>query len=77
MLRTTFFALAALVVSFAEPLGWFVLAPLALLAFVVARGARGATPGGRARLARFAVGFALAVVLFGGCLALLSNTDFR
>jgi hypothetical protein len=32
---------------------------------------------GRAVLARVAVGFAIGAVLFGGCLVLLSNADFR
>jgi hypothetical protein len=46
---------------------------LAFVAFLV----KSATRHQRQRLARVAIGFAIAAVVFGGCLALIATADFR
>ena len=69
-------AFALLGSSFASsvPLGVTVLAGVVVGAIVVFRGADAPR---RALLARVAVGFAVAAVIFGGCLAIIANADFR
>jgi hypothetical protein len=73
----SFFAAAFVVGVLAAQIQWGVLVPLAIAVALLVRGVRRATPAGRTDLARFAVGFAAAAVLFGGCLVLISNADFR
>jgi hypothetical protein len=72
----TFYAIAAVFALAIGALEWGALALAVLLALAVAlfvSSARRAAPGGRVRYARFAVGFGVAAVVFGGCLALVIN----
>ena len=69
----SFFALAALVGLLATAIGWAVLVPIAIGVAFLVQAVRGATPAGRTGLARFAVGFGIAAVVFGGCLVLVAN----
>ena len=73
----SFFALALVVGLAATALGWLVLAPIAVGVVVAVRSLRAATPAGRANAARFAVGFAVAAVIFGGCIVAIGQADFR
>jgi hypothetical protein len=73
----SFFALALVVGMAAAAIGWLVLGLIAIGVGLAVQGVRRATPAGRTDLARFAVGFAIAAVLFGGCIVLISNADFR
>ena len=72
----TFYAIAAVFALAIGTLEWGALALVVLLALAIAlfvSSARRATPAGRVRHARFAVGFGVAAVVFGGCLALVIN----
>lgn len=73
-----FFVLAAIVIPMSLGAGAVGGVVIALVLIVVAVGAfRSATPRGRAQLVRVAVGFGLALVVFGGCLAMLSGANFH
>jgi hypothetical protein len=67
--------IAGMFIASAGAVGAVVVAALALMTAVAL--VRGSDARTRAVLARLAVGFALGAVLFGGCLVLISNADFR
>ena len=73
-----FFLFAAVAGGLVASTGAAGAAAVALVAAVAVVGLlRGNDARGRAVLARLAVGFAAGAVLFGGCLVLVANADFR